>query len=171
MNYRYPGPRRVITQGPSRGRWTISRDEADAGVVADEFQIAQKTHKKQCIVTLGSLQRDFFLLFEGRLARNDRFWDHFWKGACQKCFQYISFRLRHPSKSQKHVARYSNSRFAYARQHFALKSRVSSTRNANFALEAEAKALERPRPAKTLTWRQCTHGRQTNFAKFYIYKI
>ena len=76
----------------------------------------------------------FVILFEASLARNDRFWNHFWKGACQKCFQNISFRVRRPSKS-----RYSNSRLAYARQHFALKSRVSSTRNVNFASEAEAK--------------------------------
>ena len=41
-NYRYPGPRRVITQGPSAGRWTISADAADAGV---EFQIVQKHYK------------------------------------------------------------------------------------------------------------------------------
>ena len=41
-----------------------------------------------------------FWLF-GRLARNDRFWDHFWKGACQKCFQIISFRMRRPSKVKK----------------------------------------------------------------------
>ena len=64
MNYRYPGPRRVITQGPDGSGWTISGDAPDAADAADapvEFQIMRKTYKKQCIGTLRSLRRNVFL--------------------------------------------------------------------------------------------------------------
>ena len=36
--------------------------------------------------------------------------------------------------------------------------------------KAEARAVERPRPAKTLTWHKRTRGSQTNFAKFPIHR-
>ena len=63
MNYRYPGPRCVISQGPRGHRWTISADAGDAADAGVEFRIVQKHFKKQCIGTLRSLRRDIFVDF------------------------------------------------------------------------------------------------------------
>ena len=100
--------------------------------------------------------------FQNQMSSRLRETLHFLK---KYCLVYVKSPLWEATLSRAHPSPALLSQLGHG------KSRVSCTRNANFALEAEARALERPRPAKTLTWRQCTHGRQTNFAKFYISKL
>ena len=94
----------------------------------------------------------------------------FLDGTCQKSFENLWFRVRRPSNSQtKRCAIFKVS--SRLRQTTLCLEKSSLKRNTNFALEAEARAPGRPRPAKTLTWHPCAHGRQTHFAKFYISKL
>ena len=167
VNYCHPGPRRVWKVGPELQSTTL--DPVNP-LMSSKLIKTRVLFRSTCLLwRSGAI---LLLTFEWYLTQNDRFGKKSGQDPVRNVSKTNRFAWDISQKvTKQNVARYSNSRFAYARQHFASKNCVSSTQNVNFALEAEARALEKPRPAKTLTWRRCTHGMQTNLDKFYISKL
>ena len=166
LNYRHPGPRRVIREGPSDSLW----------------------HHFRWLCQLCRLPR--LRETNSKLLSSITYIGNFWPpGAPARCFfdflrdashEMICFgtifrrMLPKPIVSRETSLNVNNKKRCAI---FKFSFRLRETRlclnksclvysNETFNWEAEAKALGRPRPAKTLTWHKSMCGRQTNVTKF-----